>query len=373
MKVVQVAESFAYGTAKSVKQLVGILNQDHDVTVFYGERDGTGLEQDELDPSINWVRLPGTSGPLRHLTNLRFLLKNISKDTDVIHGHSSFGGAYVKALGVFRPNARILYSPRGYSFLRADHSWLNRKSFWLFERLSAGFCETVACGPSELSYARAMNPRRSTQIGNGWNIPADVNTERIGSGVVTVGRISLQKGFDLMLEIARKLPSVQFDWIGSEELGQGQESMRKNVPPNINIIDYMPHEDVLQKIRDARFVLLPSRWEGLSRFLVESVCLGKAIVTSECAANVDCLVSDNDAGTGEQEFQNGYKCGSTSAYVSAIEELLQDDLLVRHMQEASLSYARRSFDIDVISQQWRDLYLGKDHTPRNDESPALMV
>gem|GEM_PF-4349135 len=367
MKVVQIAESFAYGTAKSVKQLVGILKCDHDVTVFYGERDGTGLEQHELDPTIRWIKLPGT-GPLRHVTNLRFLLKQISNDTSVIHGHSSFGGAYAKALGVFRPKSRILYSPRGYAFLRSDYRWILRKAFWTFERLSAGFCETVACGPSELSYAKAMSPTKSTQIGNGWKIPTSVDTEQVGNGVVSVGRISMQKGFDLFLDIVRKLPEVQFDWIGSEE--EGQVSMRKNVPSNVNIIDYMPHEEVLQKIRNARFVLLPSRWEGLSRFLVESVCLGKAIVTSECDANVDCLRK------GTLGFENGFKCGNTEEYVAAIQKLLDDDQMVRAMQNASLAYAKSSFDIATISQQWRDLYLQSDRSgavPSNEQSPAILA
>ena len=367
MKVVQIAESFAYGTAKSVKQLVGILKEDHDVTVFYGERDGTGLEQHGLDPSVRWIKLPGT-GPLRHLTNLRFLLKQIPNESVVIHGHSSFGGAYAKALGVFRPNSRVLYSPRGYAFLRSDYRWIQRKLFWMFERLTAGLCQTVACGPSELSYAKGMSPK-AMQIGNGWEIPTDVDTAQVGSGVVTVGRISMQKGFDLLLEMARKLPAVQFDWIGSEEQGQGQDSMRKNVPANVNIIDYMPHQEVLQKIRSARFVLLPSRWEGLSRFLVESVCLGKAIVTSECEANVDCLRK------GDVGFQNGFKCGNTDEYIAAIQKLLKDDQIVREMQQASLAYARDSFDIETISQQWRDLYLPSDHSgsvPSNEEQ-ALMA
>ena len=55
MKVVQIAESFAYGTAKSVKQLVGILNNEHEVTVYYGDRDGTTVETAELDSRVKWV------------------------------------------------------------------------------------------------------------------------------------------------------------------------------------------------------------------------------------------------------------------------------------------------------------------------------
>ncbi len=348
MKVVQIAESFAYGTAKSVKQLVGILSNEHDVTVYYGDRDGTTVETAELDSRVKWVPLPG-KGPLRHLTNLRFLQKHIDRDVRLIHGHSSFGGAYAKVLGLLRRTTRILYSPRGYAFLRLDHGWMSRNLFWLFERFSSRFCKTVACGPSELSYANSMSGNQSIHIGNGWNIPDDVDTQQVGTGVISVGRISVQKGFDKFLDIARSLPDVHFDWIGSAE--EGQEGMAADVPSNVTITDYMPHDEVLTKIRKARFVLLPSRWEGLSRFLVESVCYGKAIITSECEANVDCLDADGTGG-----FQNGFRCQSIKEYVAAIQQLQVDDALVRRMQEGSSRYAKRCFDIDSIAAQWLSLY-----------------
>ena len=42
-KIIQVTECFAYGTAKSLKQLCRLLKDDYEITAFYCRRDGTEI------------------------------------------------------------------------------------------------------------------------------------------------------------------------------------------------------------------------------------------------------------------------------------------------------------------------------------------
>jgi len=362
MKIAQVVESFCYGTAKSVKQLCDILKDEHEVTVYYAHRDGTDVDEADLAPDINWVKLPG-SGPIGHLRNLLFLYRHIGRDTQLMHGHSSIGGAYVKFLSPFLP-ARVLYSPRGYAFLRSDYSKVFRALFRTFEQVTSPLCETVACGPSEMEIAQKI-ARKTHEIGNGWTIDHDVDSDAIGNGkIMGVGRISIQKGFDIFLQIARQLPDVPFTWIGSAETGQ--EHLAADIPPNVEVKPYLPHDELLAQLVASRFILLPSRWEGLSRFLIESACAGKAIVTSRCASNVDCLVPPADG----NQYANGFSCDTTEDYVAAITELVQNDDLVRKMQRASLQHARETFDIELIKKKWHRLYAGKDINGATKDLPA---
>ena len=204
MNTVMIVESFAYGTAKSVKQLASLLKRDHRITVFHGKRDGTDLELRDLDKDVHWIPLPG-KGPLKHLTNLWYLYRSVPSNVSIIHGHSTFGGVYARLLSFVRRQSRVLYSPRGYAFLRQDYPRWFRALFWLCERLLAPVGTTVACGPSEAGIANALRSKSQT-INNGFEVSSEVDLHGVGHEILCVGRISYQKGFDILKEIAQKLP-----------------------------------------------------------------------------------------------------------------------------------------------------------------------
>lgn len=344
--IAQVVESFAYGTAKSVMQLCGLLSANDRVTVFYGQRQGTEVDLQNLDPAVDWRALPG-KGPTKHMTNLRFLKQALSDNFDVVHGHSSYGGLYSKLLGP-QLGLKTLYSPRGFAFLREDFPALGRWGFRQVERLTARRCLTVCCGPYEHQLAQQLGGA-TTRINNGYVVQPPLAIAELDDFTLGVGRICHQKGFDIFAEVAHRVPSQKFLWVG--DVQSEDQSLLKNLPSNLTLISYIAHAELLQSIRTARMILLPSRWEGLSRFLIESVCLGKAIVTSRFPANVDCLDGDS-AGA----YQNGFACQSLEEYVAAVSRLGSDDECLHAMQAASHHHANRNFDIDKITDQWRNLY-----------------
>ena len=364
--IVQIIESFAYGSAKSVKQLAELLKKDHQVTVYYGTRDGTDTEVADLDPEIRWVPLPG-HGPMRHLQNLWFLARHVDPNTQFMHGHSTFGGMYAKLLGLLFRKAKVFYSPRGYSFLREDFSATKRRLFWWIERATSRLCETITCGPAEYRLATQLRGR-TRNINNGVPIGADVEATDIGGEILTVGRVSIQKGFDIFKQIAASLPEHKFVWMGSAE--PADRYLLNELPDNVTLVDYQPHRATMERIRRAKFILLPSRWEGLSRVLLESISVGRAIVTSQCPANVDCLTGPLPTGkqnTESFEYENGYACSHLDDYLAAISQLCANSQLLQAKQQASYRHAMRHFDAEVIRRLWRDLY----HLPAVEASPAL--
>jgi len=345
--VAQIVESFAYGTAKSVLQLCRFFGSEHQVTIFYGVRPGTEVDLPEVDPNITLVPLPG-SGPTKHARNIRFLTRALEADFDLVHGHSSFGGLYAKVAGP-KNGIPTLYSPRGYSFLREDFPAVSRWAFRRIESLTAKRCTTVSCGPYEHRLSQSLGGQ-SVCINNGCRVLAPVNVPDLEPVVLGVGRICPQKGFDIFQEVARASPKHRFLWVG--ESAPGCQPDPDSVPANLQLQPYLPHQQMLDQIRRARAILLPSRWEGLSRFLIESVCSSKAIVTSRFPANLDCLDGDPQG----DQFANGFACRTTKQYALAVEQLMQDDAHLAGMQSASWQFASLHFDIDKIAQRWRDLY-----------------
>ena len=373
IRVAHVVESFAYGTAKTVTQICEAQSGDIESTIFYGDRQGTDLDLIDLGPSVRYERLPGR-GPLRHPGNIRFLAGRLP-DFDVVHAHSSYGGLYGKWLArrLFGDDAdrRVLYSPHGLAFLRRDVSRLGRRLIHLFERRSSTRCTTLACGPYEARLMRSW-PGEVLCIPNGHDVETPTPVQSLDRTVLGVGRICPQKGFDIFCEVAARCPGRPFRWIGEV---QRPGDPPPAVPANVRLTPYLPHGELLEIIRRSRLIFLPSRWEGLSRFLVEGVCLGKAVVTSVFPANGDCLAGsaaafDDVAGTdGDyadvRRYDNGYTAQSVRGYAAAI-EAMDDDRRLTTMQAASHRLAAERYDIRQIAETWRQTYRHAAATTSDD-------
>jgi glycosyltransferase involved in cell wall biosynthesis len=350
MRVVQVIESFAYGSAKSVKQLAGIVKVESPVTVFYGERDGTELETELLDKDVEWKPLPG-KGFFKHIVNILFLRRQFQVDDAVWHAHSTFAGFYVRIAALFNsrrnPKAQLFYSPRGYAFLRQDKSSKARMIFKFVEKKLAKVGVTVACGSAEYEIAKSLGGE-VVKINNSLAVPESAQSYDHQGPILTIGRICFQKGFDIYLNIVKTMPNSNFVWVGSCE--PEDEHFLKDLPSNLTVIPYLPHEKAIEFIGRSSMVLLPSRWEGLSRVLLETLVVGRPIITSSCSANRDCLVSSSEG------YGNGYSCENISEYVEAISQVIASKDLAGNMAAHSREFALSDFDYKKIEADWLSLY-----------------
>lgn len=350
MRVVQVIESFAYGSAKSVKQLAGIVKGKAPVTVYYGDRDGTELETAFLDKDVEWVPLPG-KGLFKHAVNIYFLHKQFRADDLAWHAHSTFAGFYVRMISLFKlprnSKARLFYSPRGYAFLRQDKSSKARMVFKNIEVKLAKVGITVACGSAEYDIAKSLGGA-VVKINNSLAVPESSHPYDHQGPVLTIGRICFQKGFDIYLNIVKSMPANEFVWVGSCEVED--EHFLKDLPSNLTVIPYLPHEKAIEYIGRSSMVLLPSRWEGLSRVLLETLVVGRPIITSDCSANKDCLVSSGEG------YGNGYSCEEVSGYVEAISQVVASKNLAESMADQSRKFALSDFDYKKIKADWLSLY-----------------
>lgn len=357
-KVIQVVECFAYGTAKSVKQLSDFLKADFDVEVFYCDRDGTEEELKNIDADIKWTPLKST-GPLRHIKNIRYIRSQIDDQCQAVHGHSSYGGMYARLASLGKSVPNVFFSPRGYAFLREDMFWAKRAVYLLAEFVLSFFGTTVSCGPSEYKVGgqfsrRIVNVNNSVVVQDGCDISSGEEFS-----VLSIGRIAPQKGFDMFLEVASRLPDTRFTWVGScdgDYYGEIIATMH-GLPNNIELIGYMDQAQLFKKMREQTVIMHPSRWEGLSRVLLEALALGKPLVTSTFAANLDCLQPlPKPAEKGR--YANGFACTRVDEYVSAISRMKDDKTIAAAMAQASYALAQSEFDVRLIRHQWLDLYKG---------------
>jgi len=348
--VVQVVESFGGGVFQSTSQICNGLKDKANFVIVHDIRAETPENFAESFPTgtrfihLDMGRAISPKDAKRAL-NLRKVLVNLNPRA--VHAHSSKGGALTRMalLGTGIPR---FYSPRGYGFLMSDASKKKQAVYWLAERL-LGFLPgtTIACGNDELVYAKQVTGR-AIVIPNGIDpafVPAANRQRPAFKGtlnIVSSGRISPQKNFPLFCEIAQNFlgKPVTFTWVGGGDIPEGTE-----IPSNVTITGWLPHAKSLQQLNMGHVYLHMSKWEGLSRIVLESMAHGFPLILSNIPGNRE-LCSGN----------NGFLCSSKQDALNAIEQFLANPVLLQEMGTASSQHLSQSYNWNDSLNMWAKLY-----------------
>jgi len=108
---------------------------------------------------------------------------------------------------------------------------------------------------------------------------ANNTNENPGKYVGFVGRLSPEKGVDMVIKAAKRLPGVPFKLAGS---AQGYFSDIRNLPENVTLAGQLNSEDLWEFYRNARLLVAPSRWyEGLPMAIIEGMSASKPVIASD--------------------------------------------------------------------------------------------
>ena len=123
-------------------------------------------------------------------------------------------------------------------------------------------------------------------------IPKYVNASCVESGqlIVAVGRLGVEKGFDLLIRAFSKVVLVYPDW-RLVILGEGKEranlqtlAFSLGVDSNVEFPGFV--KDPLERLRQASIAVQPSRYEGFPNALLEEMALGIAVIASRPAGEM---------------------------------------------------------------------------------------
>ena len=138
--------------------------------------------------------------------------------------------------------------------------------------------------PAEERAVRSFIPQYSKPVR--W-MPNPVEVEKLDphcwqgaqkqKRVVYLGRFDvLVKGIDILVEIARLLPDMQFDLYGTEDPKtlEWLNRIKQNLPANVSFHDPIFGLDKAEMLSGASLYLQPSRWEGFPVSVAECLYLG---------------------------------------------------------------------------------------------------
>lgn len=118
--------------------------------------------------------------------------------------------------------------------------------------------------------------------------------------ILSVGRPQWIKGYTIALDAMRivKNENVKFKYtiigVGENEELQFQRK-QLDLINEVEFVDKLPFEQVVEKIKQANVVLLPSLKEGIANVILESMALGTPIISTDCGG-IREVVNENTNG-----------------------------------------------------------------------------
>lgn len=147
-----------------------------------------------------------------------------------------------------------------------------------------------------------INPIDKETIENNLkNIQNPFNSEYMN--LVAVGRLTHQKGFDLLIEaldiVVQKNKKFKLHILGEGEDREKLETLisKYNLQQNVQLLGFQSNPHRYIKFADA--FVLSSRWEGLPNVVLESLYIRTPVIATRVVEMLDDLVEDG---------QNGYLC-----------------------------------------------------------------
>ena len=252
---------------------------------------------------IPWTagRMPGPSSVL-HARSLARIVER--EQPDLVHLHSSSAGLSGRL--AVRGRRPTIFQPHAWSFEAVRGPLRAAASAW--ERKGARWATAIVC-VSEAERLRGEEHgirARWLVVPNGVDLETNSeasNDERtaarsklaLGDGplVVCIGRLSKQKGQDVLLDawsaVLTRVSGAQLVLVGD---GPEANELRRRAGDRVRLVGH--REDVGEWLAAADVVALPSRWEGMSLGMLEAMARGRSIVATDVPGALEAL--DDDAG-----------------------------------------------------------------------------
>jgi glycosyltransferase involved in cell wall biosynthesis len=164
----------------------------------------------------------------------------------------------------------------------------------------------------------------------------------------TVGIVARPKDQEVVLEaLGRVVTPVRLVLAGIDPAGPLAASARRVGPPHAVVC--LPFASEVRPLYELLEVaLLPSRSEGLSQSLLEAMALGRPVIASAAAGNLD-LVRDGRDGLLVPPMD-------PAAWATALERVLGDDSLAARLGAAARRTARETFTLERTVERTLALY-----------------
>jgi glycosyltransferase involved in cell wall biosynthesis len=144
-------------------------------------------------------------------------------------------------------------------------------------------------------YVQAGLPDQQIMVKPNFVMPDPLPGEHQAGFALFVGRLSAEKGVELLLQTLSRLPDIPVKIVGDGPLSERvhEFSAKSN---SIQCLGRLDREATLGLMRDARLLVFPSEsYEGFPRVIVEAFACGLPVIASALGAAAE-IVADHSTG-----------------------------------------------------------------------------
>lgn len=213
--------------------------------------------------------------------------------------------------------------------------------------------EKLAVVPNMVDTQKFSPSRRSNSLHENYQIPA----EKILVGVV--GRLDEHKGqreaIEAMENLRRYENRLHLLLVGEDTLnnpGTGERLQKLVQEKDLqNMVTFTGFSDQVEQVMASLDILLvPSSAETFGRTIIEGMASGVPVVSTR-AGGVPDIISECETGLLVEPQNSG-------DLAQAIERLLLDPQLRKHLQEQALLQAQKKYAKNVVEAQLKALFIG---------------
>jgi len=177
---------------------------------------------------------------------------------------------------------------------------------------------------------------------------APLNAKR----VISVGRLALQKGYDMLIEAWEKVYTAYPDW-RLDIFGEGEDSdflhrliSSKKLEHVITI--NTPTGNIISEYLNSSVYVMSSRYEGFPMVLIESQTCGLPCISFDCPDGPAEIITDCEDGFLVEN-------GSVTLLAEKIKTLIENESLRIEMGKKAKENVKR-FSPDIIMKEWDRLF-----------------
>ena len=226
-----------------------------------------------------------------------------------------------------------------------DQIGLSRLPRLVFRYLVKKSEKVIVLNKFSMKYVNNIDLKKAVFIPDFVNDKMIENSHQINdkiNNIVYVGHIERAKGIYQIVDVAKKMPSINFILVGAIR----EDLSKIEFTSNITFAGRVNSDDVKKYLQEADVFLFPSMSEGFSNALLEAMAMGLPVIASDVGANRE-MIEDKGGVILEK---------NDSVHIINAIKFLCDTKIRKAMSEWNTKKVRGEYMMDIVMGKYFDLY-----------------
>lgn len=191
-----------------------------------------------------------------------------------------------------------------------------------------------------------FDPDKIVVIPNSVDIVTD-NTSTEGKYIGYCGRLSREKGIDLIVEVARRHPEIEFRLAGAVR----DTEVVNNLPASVNLTGYLNGEALREFYSNAKFCIMASRcYEGFPMSILEAAQFSKAMIAPDHGGFTEII------GRGETSVGRLFMPGDVDDLERQIVAMWENQSECIRLGKMAYQKLQNEYSSEVVYKKWDLLF-----------------